>query len=302
MSKGLRIVSAALALALTLGALSACSFGVNLTGLFGTDGGEPQSDGGSVLDAGKPVDSGSDSDAGSSAYRALILSAGPVAYWRMGTVSGPRIPDESGHANDLLLRGSGHGRAVPGAIMMDSDGAMRFNGKTSYASASDPRQLDFLGTAAFSLECWASADPPDPPDAATPEIYRSLINHSMGSGASRNGYLLYTSNSSPPRYAIQFDRNNATDSVGAPAPPPQGFDHIVVTFDGALTVFYRNGLESDRVTFASSTTALSAEFLIGSEQGGASNLFAGVLDEVAVYPRALPLAEVAIHYAQGANR
>ena len=108
---------------------------------------------GATGDAGEA--DGGDAGPAESGYRRAVLDGKPLVYWRMGTTRGSSVPDETGGGNELVLQGTGHKRGVGGAIRGDDDAAIEFDGAASFAIATVPRVLDFVGNAPFTLECWA---------------------------------------------------------------------------------------------------------------------------------------------------
>lgn len=73
--------------------------------------------------------------------------------------------------------------------------------------------------------------------------------------------------------------------------------HLVGTFDGSAWNLYRNGIlagsSADNIGFG---VGFDTDWSIGSRGDGIGHLFAGAIDEVAVYPRALSAAQVQAHF------
>jgi concanavalin A-like lectin/glucanase superfamily protein len=295
----------ALASVFSLAAIGACSLFVDTGDLSGGGdaGSAPANDSGtSGVDAspgprdGEPA--GEDApyvspDAPGPAFRDEILKDKPAAYWRMGITTGTTVPDETGNGNTLTLRGTGHVLGAGGAVASDPDKAIVFNGQTTWATAKDARALDFAGSA-FSLECWAKRDPID-----TGEVYQHLIGNSTGTGPSREGYLLYVvPKANPP------DENAGTVLLWSPAgdhrssigklTAPGAFVHHVAVYDGASLRLFIDGVNDETTAVSGVLPSRTNAFLVGQDNDG-SYRFAGAIDEIAVYGRALTPTEILRH-------
>jgi hypothetical protein len=77
----------------------------------------------------------------------------------------------------------------------DPDRSIGFDGKSSYAIASRPRDFDFPASAPFTIEVWARRLAI--PDGGTTDFFQHLVGNSVGSPPNRNGFLLYTLPSGP---------------------------------------------------------------------------------------------------------
>ena len=84
-----------------------------------------------------------------------------------------------------------------------------------------------------------------------------------------------------------------------PALPAGTWTHVVGTYDGSTVKIYTNGLLVQSLAYAAALTHSAAPLLIGDAAGTGNYHWAGGLDEVAVYSRALTASEVAQHYTAG---
>jgi hypothetical protein len=230
-----------------------------------------------------------------SAYRVAILADQPLVYWRMG-ISGMAsiVPDETGGGNDLVLQGSGHTLGHAGAIKDDDDTAIRFDGTQSYARASDARALDFAGGDAFTLECWAMREPLD-----GGSYFPHLLGN-MESTTNRNGYILYTvprpGGGESARTVFEY---NAPDSgqLGASGPlaTEMKWTHYVAVHEGVHVHLYMDGTLVETKTILGIVRKRTSPFLIGRAPNTNNGFWPGPIDEVAIYGKALTIAQILNH-------
>lgn len=286
-------------LAIAVALVPACTLLVPTDELAGSPPSTPPDDGQPTRDASQPTqDASAGADAPASPYEALILADGPLAYWRMGISSGRIVPDRTGRGNDLVLQGTGHELGVPGAIVGDGDGAIEFDGVSSRAIATNARAFDFEGRHPFSIECWFLRRP----RTNAPE-YQYIVNSSIGDGASRTGYALWIAppegGNSDPHGGFEWMTSGGDIQVNGALPPADEFVHYVAVFDGTKALLYTDGVSDfTSLTGPGEQTARVTDFVIGGDYDG-SECVSGVIDEVAIYDRALSPAEVARHLSAG---
>jgi hypothetical protein len=229
-------------------------------------------------------------------YADLILADGPIAYWRMGPMSGAVVADEVGD-NDLVFQGTGHTRGVEGAIPGDTDRALGFDGTASFAVALDARAFDFTEAAPFTLECWARHEP------GGAEYFQHLISNTEGSPGARNGYILYllpeAEGEDAARSSFELDRVGAEISVWGPEPEPSIWTHYAAASDGSMVTLYVAGTQVDSRAIDGAMTPRSGPFAVGRASNENARYFKGAIDEVAIYPRALGIGEIVSHATFG---
>jgi hypothetical protein len=236
-----------------------------------------------------PSDSGPSAD---SPYKTLVLSDGPIAYWRMGISSGSMVRDESGHQNDLLLQGTGHVLRTAGAIHGDPDTAIRFDGVASYAIASSPRKFDFPGSAPFTIECWARREHIGDANA---DYFQHLMGNLVGSPPNRNGYILYVLPSAP-YTSFEYDVPAAEQyGLQGPLSAVSTYAHYVAVFDGTAASLYVDGTMASSKMVTGTIAARTSEFSVGRESASGKYYFSGAIDEIAVYDKALTAAKIIKH-------
>jgi hypothetical protein len=251
---------------------------------------------------------------GDSAYAQAILAKGPVAYWRLGELSGPAAADASGNGHGGTYIGD-PAFDQPGAIVGDPDGAVGLDGNGEYVEIPDSVQLSQPDSGnGLTVEVWIR------PDVLTfaGQTTEKYV-HWLGKGDAGEfewGFRFY-SNDSPSRpNRISAYIWNAPGGEGAGAYFQDALTagrwiYVVACYApgdqtdaGAGVSIYRDGVL--RGSPSSSPGALYSSFDIVPAQGAAplrlgtrdlGSFFTGGLDEVAVYPRVLSAEEIAENYA-----
>jgi hypothetical protein len=248
-----------------------------------------------------PIDGATDAG---SRYRAAILAAGPLVYWRMGIKAGASVvPDETGGGNNLLLQGSGHELGYAGAIEADDDTAIGFDGARSYAVATNARGLDFAGGAPFTLECWALHQAVD-----GGSYFPTLLGNIEGvPAASRNGYLLYTvpqpaNAGTKGETAFEYATDSGARAVFGPLVPTGTWGYFVAVHDGSSMTLYVDGTVTQMVQQIGSLATRLSPLAVGRAPNTAGGYWSGAIDEVAIYGKALTLPEILEHRELGRKR
>jgi Concanavalin A-like lectin/glucanases superfamily len=273
--------------------VSACSFGIDLNGFFGgvvpspADGGDAavEVDGGLVVrDAGPEVADGVDANVnepeGGLSYSARVLADAPVAYWRLGDKTGSIARDEKGQYAGVI-KGTVF-RDQPGVV--DGNGAMRFDGSTGYIDFGDV--LDFPNRKPFSIEAWVKPEVID--TNVRPYISKISVEDPF------DGYSVILFQPRGIHFALCAQETDCP-SPRAPAPPINRFTHLVVTYDGSLAQIFYDGARVKSGPYSGALIDNDIALTIGRDSAGQS--FAGTLDEVAIYDRALPEARIQAHFA-----
>ena len=151
---------------------------------------------------------------------------------------------------------------------------LSFDGVDGYAQVSSPL-LDNL--TAFSLSFWARMD------EARSVVFlakRDDANFSWETGLTSDGHV--------------FGRVNALgyEALTSSTLPLQVWTHIALTFDGSNILLYLNGSLEDSYSYAGSISSFTGPVSFGRRMSSFPDYLLGLMDEVRVYNRALPLAEI----------
>jgi hypothetical protein len=250
------------------------------------------------LDAAAPGDaSGPDGGAGEASgpgggadYRALVVADGPLSYWRLGEKSGTTTARDEMNANPGTYEGQPE-LGTQGLLPRDKDTAVTFHGTNDLVTS----QANAYG-GDFTLEALVKA-------SAYPS---GLVGILCAEEYSKSGFRFGIDQAGRLQlWASESGGAGAAETAGGaifdPADPGSlgKTHHVAAVREGtgkALVTIYvdGNGSGAGDVTIVPTPA--------GTMVGGTchSNYFNGVIDEVAVYARALPKDRIAAH-AQAAG-
>ena len=253
-------------------------------------------------DAGSGTDGGSDAgpppvDAGPmlDPYPAAVLADGPVAYWRLDEPAGSATArDASGNEHD----GTYLGGITLGATGIDGGGAAAFDGTSGRVVFGDV--LDFADNVPFTLEVWLDPETLD-------NTYRRIIDKN-GYPSGRQGYTTFLRGAAMldgglrSTLALERWRDDVKETADAyEGVDPDAFNHVVLTYDGASCRVYLNGAQIAEADAPTPLLDTSLPLVLGSNSDQDAAFYSGVMDEVAIYDRALSVDEIAEHYAIGTS-
>jgi hypothetical protein len=208
----------------------------------------------------------------SASTAACPIAVGLVAAYGFNEGSGTAVADLSGNGNNGTVSGATWSSAGK------YGGALSFNGTSSLVTVPGSASLDL--TTGMTLEAWV-----DPAQLET--AWRCVLFKERPADMV---YALYASNGTHPNGQIYFG-GAEHNVVGTSAVAVDAWTHLAVTFDGSTLELYVNSV-------LVSSVALSATILKSNDVlhiGGDSvwgEWFAGELDEIRIYNRALAASEI----------
>ena len=204
------------------------------------------------------------------AARAGAQSSGPGAAYACSEGTGTTTADGSGNGNTgTLVNGPTWTTGAFGT-------GLTFDGTSGAVQV--PMSATLALTTAFTVEAWVR-----PTDVST---YRSILNRREGA----LGWFL--SPDGKAQLDVLLDTTWFT-VVSAAAVPLNRWTHLAVTYDGTALCMYVDGTQVASVAASGALAPMSSWMEIGSP--GA--VFAGALDEVRIYARALSATEGSVHEA-----
>lgn len=215
-------------------------------------------------------------------YRAVVLGDGPLGYWRLGDADPPVALDQTGKLDGLYSGGVLLGQA---GIRSD-DTAAHFDGQgDDLMSLGDNFDAPML--AAFTLEAWVK------PDSVGNDM-QPICSKAVYVGDALHGYTLEFHDQA---VILRRCREGVCDGASGPPIEAGKYSHVVGAFDGVTLYVYVDGKAS---TAPSSLEVLDTDAaFVWAGSLSTYGLFAGALDEVALYGYALGPQKVEAHLAAG---
>ena len=223
-------------------------------------------------------------------YETLINADTPDHYWRMGESSGTSLIDSVGSSN--LTTAASPTLSQPSLIAVGTNKSIAFDkGSSQYAEAT----ASYDGASALSIEAWIYSTAYN--QTGTGEYIFSLAETTVNNGFDfeiKNG-LLYCNVVTGAGSTIEQISYRVVDGE---------IYHVVVTYDGVNARMYVNAVEADNspvaVTLGGGIEHGTGDITIGNFNGSASGFgYTGLVDEAALYSRALTPTEIEAHYDTG---
>ena len=202
-------------------------------------------------------------------------TGGLVAAYGFNEGSGTSVSDLSGAGNSGVAAGtawSGSGKYGT---------ALSFNGTSSTVTIPDSSSLDL--SSGMTIEAWIN------PTAlgADASSWRTVVLKEQPAGMA---YALYANNGSA-RPTGQVNIGGEQSAAGVAQLPLNTWTHLAVTYDGASLKLYMNGLQVAFKAQSGSILGSSGPLRIGGNAVW-GEYFAGLIDEVRIYDRALSREEI----------
>ena len=222
--------------------------------------------------AGQSVPTGSAVTFSVSLGSAPTNPGGLVLALSFDEASGTVAADASGKGNNGTLSGATRTAGKFG-------GALSFNGTSDWVTVADAASLDL--TSGMTLEAWVK------PSAAT-DWRTAVLKETTGGLA----YALYANtDASAPGAFINLGGLDQS-AVGAAPLSTTDWTHVAATYDGAMLRLYVNGAFTNAVALSGAIVQSAGPLRIGGNSVW-GEFFAGLIDEVRVYDRALTAGEIA---------
>ena len=249
-------------------------------------------------------------------YAQVVVADDPVGYWRLNE------PDGSGTATDAVgsfdatyTPGSGTITfGVPTGIPHETDTAVTLtNSPTSTAAGATvriPYALELNPFGSFSVECWLQPSR----KAIDGNDYRTPIS-SQRTGDGPIGWHVYQDPSDTFIWVL-WNGHWSQTWVNASMTPvvANNWYHLVLTYDGTTFVIYVNGTAAGSATDPgfvqvgnrpagdnpgpyAYTYDGAGETVFGWRADSDWKLYAGAIDDVAIFNKALTAEQVKLHYA-----
>jgi PKD repeat protein len=198
----------------------------------------------------------------------VTSSSGLVAAYSFDADAGPTITDISGNGNSGVIN------TAHWTNSGKFGNALSFDGVSS-ATVTDSPSLDLTGS--LTLEAWVM------PTSFTGD-FQPIIIKPMDSSFNQISYVLQ--GSSRPSKMPSIGLSASPENLMGPSPLPLNmWSHLAGTYDGSTVRLYVNGVQVASEAVAGPITTSTEAIRIGMS-------WAGVIDEVRIYNRAISASEI----------
>ena len=218
-------------------------------------------------------------------YSGIVIADGPLFYLRLGETSG-NADDSSGNGRTFTTHG-GVTYSQPSLLANATDNtSVTLNGSTGYFDIADASWMDV--STAVSFECWVKT---------TGAVIQNLISRD-DAGSNKAFQLRLQANG---KVLVAFYNGGSIIAYTADGACNDGLPHhIVATFDGAYVQTYIDSVRVLKTARTLSIDNVALSIRVGADHTG-SGFVNGVMDEVAMYSRALSGTEIREHYQAGSG-
>ena len=233
-------------------------------------------------------------------YEAEVLADKPVEFLRFdepafNPVANSGTAGASRNGAVVFPRATANGPSGTAFPGLETDNhALAFDAQNSFESLGNPSGPTLAKK--FSAEAWIR------PDAAQGTV-ANVLARVPSLGDEDDLFLRIVDGTSYEFGTVSLvGEDLVVRSVKAPAPAADlngsTWTHLTGTYDGTKWSLYRNGvLLGTTPDTTGMAAALETDWAIGSRGDGIGRLFAGAIDEVALYSQALTEAQIQAHYA-----
>ncbi len=216
---------------------------------------------------------------------------GNVLLIHLNESSGTTFFDFSGNA----YNGTCSGAACPASSTAGKFGrALDFEttGTDDYLNFTNPSGLNSIGSQ-ITLEAWIRAE-------SFPGTAPTILDKDW-----QRQYSLYINSASGTARGSIVTPAGQKVLIGRKVHSAATWYHLVLTYNGSTVSLYSDGVLDNSTTHSGAINTSTKNFLVGSGWQGGNPIaytFDGLIDEAAVYNRALSVEEVQDHYLRGVAR
>jgi hypothetical protein len=203
---------------------------------------------------------------------------GLVGYWKLDEGKSP-IADSSGSGNSGTLFNSPTWTTGP-TLGFANPNAMVLNGTNQYASLGNPAALNLSGQ--ITMAAWVKI-------GSTSGNERNIVAH----GYDANNEVFLRIDAGSYQVGSYVNPTNYFTSYAIPGGDVGAWVHLAGVYDGTTWRLYRNGVQVSSSVQAVGAVTVTTGWAIGARGDGTSRWFAGGIDDVRIYKRALSATEIA---------
>ncbi len=157
---------------------------------------------------------------------------------------------------------------------------MVLNGTNQYASLGNPAVLNLSGQ--ITMAAWVKI-------GSNPGSEHNIVAH----GYDVNNEVFLRINKGAYEVGSYVNPTTYYTSYAVPAGDVGVWVHLAGVYDGTTWRLYRNGVQVSSAAQAVGAVTVAAGWAIGARGDGTSRWYAGAIDDVRIYKRALSATEIA---------
>ena len=227
-------------------------------------------------------------------YAKAVLASKPLAYWRLGEFGGPRAADAAG-GDDCGLYQNGVAFYLSGPQSPSFCGEGQVNRAPQFAGGRMAAKIGGL-TSPYTVEMWFYNCLPKDVRAVTGYLFSRGRDGVRGAGGDHLGI---GGGHSAAGKLIFYNGDKLKELLcGKTMVRPKTWHHLAMVRDARRVTAYLDGKAEPEISgeMAVGCPGDIKHVFIGGRSDNFAN-FEGKIDEVAIYGRALPVAEIAEHHA-----
>ncbi|MBP7825454.1 MAG: hypothetical protein KA236_02740 [Verrucomicrobia bacterium] len=222
-------------------------------------------------------------------YAAQVIRLNPLAYWRLGEASGPLAFDYWG-GHPALYVGAVQGQS-PGGIMADDDGAVSLWGGGAGVQTLETTPFGFSGFQNFTLTTFVKVTTPVAANTAA-RIFSNWQAATATNASSGFGFGLYGMTK------LRFTAFGVVDlDANVASLESDKWYHLAAVRSNHLVYLYINGTLANSGTVGAIRPSVMPLQLGSNPNPGNPESISAMLDEAAVFDRALAPDEIASLYS-----
>lgn len=185
-----------------------------------------------------------------------------------------------------------------GAIAGDADLAISFDGVNDYMDGATTA-YPFAGVASFTAVLWIK------PGAQGAFVYPVLLSKEFSDAGGRQSWSIFLNSQGGAGldHMLSCERwlNATNDKVTATTNLQSSaiYHQAAIVYTGSNLLAYLDGAQEATVASTKSLLSSASPITFGSNPGGGSRFYAGLMDEPVIYPRALSATEIRDLYNAG---
>jgi hypothetical protein len=199
-----------------------------------------------------------------------------VGVWLLDATSGTKVSDSSENGNHGEITG-GSGKWVKGKF----GNALELNGTSEYVEVPDSDSLDLEEQ--VTMICWFNWE-------GSGDGWQTFFSKGPMSGPNENWALFINTGNRHTHFCTNAGGRNCLNSPNNAFEPNQWY-HTAATYDGERKITYLDGKEVQNDALSGKLVTNDDYLGIGFRQGS-SHYWKGMLDDMAVFSRALSADEI----------